>query len=139
MSDAFEPGIYDITLKGVRLDRELVVAGSGIRILDVQCQTRTGHLITYDAGSVIVKPVPYTEGPSADLLRKAVRYLRTPATTVEDQAVRLEHLAEAAPLLAGLLEQIAAHNHCANCGEHDPSLHEDPALAAARALTGGRS
>ena len=128
MSDTFEPGIYNITLKGVRLDRELRVAGSGERILDVKCQTRTGHLITYDAGSVVVEPVPYTEGPSVDLLRQAARYLAIPATTVEDQAVRLERLAEAAGPLADLLKGFA-----------EVGAKNSHAEAVARALTGGGS
>ena len=82
---------------------------------------------------------PAGAATAADVIHHAAQILRTPATAVEDQAVRLERLAEAAPLLAALLEQVATHNHCASCGEHDPSLHEDPAYAAARALMGGAS
>ncbi|MDN3356049.1 hypothetical protein [Actinomadura sp. DC4] len=56
MPEAFQPGRYDITLKGARLDRELLVNGTDTRILDVTCQTNTGHLITFDKNSVKVEP-----------------------------------------------------------------------------------
>ncbi|MGH3379525.1 MAG: hypothetical protein ACRDP6_32800 [Actinoallomurus sp.] len=88
-------------------------------------------------------PVPDSgEQTDAELIRQAARYLRAPATTIEDQAVRLERLAEAAGPLADLLDSIAsdADRHVAGgWGNAEDEITGGHPTAIARALTGGRA